>query len=196
MQDLTKKKVSDFLHGHTAYELIPESGKVVLLDVDLPVRQAFHALHEQVSPGGGCWSPGGGGGAYHMEMNGMVVLLDVDLPLRQAFHALHEQVCPGAGAEGAVSERVRRGMLDARGGGGAGSACAQEALYTLHAMSDGGYPKEASPDKAACDFPSVCTHIQSSLCRAGCSLYINLPTMPLLVLLLLLPAGHCISPSV
>jgi hypothetical protein len=47
-QDLTKKKVSDFLHGHTAYELIPESGKVVLLDVDLPVRQAFHALHEQV----------------------------------------------------------------------------------------------------------------------------------------------------
>ena len=33
-----------------AYELIPESGKVVLLDVDLPMRQAFHALHEQ----GGC----------------------------------------------------------------------------------------------------------------------------------------------
>lgn len=30
-----------------AYELIPESGKVVLLDVDLPMRQAFHALHEQ-----------------------------------------------------------------------------------------------------------------------------------------------------
>eukprot|EP00877_Chromochloris_zofingiensis_P006377 jgi/Chrzof1/1993/Cz10g29010.t1 len=45
--DLTRKKVSDFLHGHSAYELIPESGKVVLLDVDLPVRQAFHALHEQ-----------------------------------------------------------------------------------------------------------------------------------------------------
>ncbi len=41
-------QVSDFLHGHTAYELIPESGKVVVIDVDLPVRQAFHALHEQV----------------------------------------------------------------------------------------------------------------------------------------------------
>jgi hypothetical protein len=27
------------MHSHTAYELIPESGKVVLLDVDLPVRQ-------------------------------------------------------------------------------------------------------------------------------------------------------------
>jgi hypothetical protein len=47
-QDLTKKKVSDFLHAHSAYELIPESGKVVLLDLDLPIRQAFHALHEQV----------------------------------------------------------------------------------------------------------------------------------------------------
>eukprot|EP00775_Hariotina_reticulata_P003066 gene3066-3346_t len=47
LQDLTKKKVSDFLHSHSAYELIPESGKVVLLDLDLPIRQAFHALHEQ-----------------------------------------------------------------------------------------------------------------------------------------------------
>lgn len=32
---------------HTAYELLPESGKVVALDVDLPVKQAFHILHEQ-----------------------------------------------------------------------------------------------------------------------------------------------------
>eukprot|EP00195_Chlamydomonas_chlamydogama_P004942 CAMPEP_0202902206 /NCGR_PEP_ID=MMETSP1392-20130828/16719_1 /ASSEMBLY_ACC=CAM_ASM_000868 /TAXON_ID=225041 /ORGANISM="Chlamydomonas chlamydogama, Strain SAG 11-48b" /LENGTH=541 /DNA_ID=CAMNT_0049588939 /DNA_START=491 /DNA_END=2115 /DNA_ORIENTATION=+ len=45
--EYTRKKISDFLHSHTAYELIPESGKVVVLDVDLPVRQAFHALHEQ-----------------------------------------------------------------------------------------------------------------------------------------------------
>ncbi len=40
-------QVREFLRTHTAYELIPESGKVVLLDVELPVRQAFHALHEQ-----------------------------------------------------------------------------------------------------------------------------------------------------
>ena len=38
-----------FLTTHTCYELIPESGKVVILDVGLPIRQAFHALHEQVS---------------------------------------------------------------------------------------------------------------------------------------------------
>lgn len=43
----TRKRVRDFLSHHTCYELIPESGKVVLLDIDLPVRQAFHALHEQ-----------------------------------------------------------------------------------------------------------------------------------------------------
>ena len=43
----TRKRVRDFLSTHTCYELIPESGKVVLLDTDLPVRQAFHALHEQ-----------------------------------------------------------------------------------------------------------------------------------------------------
>jgi 5'-AMP-activated protein kinase regulatory gamma subunit len=43
----TRKKVKEFLTHHSAYELIPESGKVVLLDIDLPLRQAFHALHEQ-----------------------------------------------------------------------------------------------------------------------------------------------------
>ena len=43
----TRRKVKEFLSHHSAYELIPESGKVVLLDIDLPLRQAFHALHEQ-----------------------------------------------------------------------------------------------------------------------------------------------------
>lgn len=54
LQEYTRKKISDFLHSHTAYELIPESGKIVVLDADLPVRQAFHALHEQVSLSAGC----------------------------------------------------------------------------------------------------------------------------------------------
>ena len=44
----TRNKVRVFLQGHSCYELIPESGKVVILDVGLPIRQAFHALHEQV----------------------------------------------------------------------------------------------------------------------------------------------------
>eukprot|EP01025_Chloroclados_australasicus_P065857 TRINITY_DN8987_c0_g2_i1.p1 TRINITY_DN8987_c0_g2~~TRINITY_DN8987_c0_g2_i1.p1 ORF type:complete len:555 (-),score=65.30 TRINITY_DN8987_c0_g2_i1:432-2096(-) len=43
----TLRKIQEFLQSHTAYELIPESNKVVLIDLDFPVRQAFHALHEQ-----------------------------------------------------------------------------------------------------------------------------------------------------
>ena len=35
----TRRKVQEFLRSHACYELIPESGKVVLLDLDLPVRQ-------------------------------------------------------------------------------------------------------------------------------------------------------------
>lgn len=47
MQSCTRKKVHEFLHSHTAYELIPESGKVVLIDYDYSIRRAFHALAEQ-----------------------------------------------------------------------------------------------------------------------------------------------------
>jgi len=47
--EFTRNKVRIFLTTHTCYELIPESGKVVILDVGLPIRQAFHALHEQVT---------------------------------------------------------------------------------------------------------------------------------------------------
>ncbi|XP_019187448.1 PREDICTED: sucrose nonfermenting 4-like protein [Ipomoea nil] len=45
--DLSRNRISTFLSLHTAYELLPESGKVVALDVNLPVKQAFHILYEQ-----------------------------------------------------------------------------------------------------------------------------------------------------
>ncbi|WJX23662.1 AMP-activated serine/threonine-protein kinase regulatory subunit, variant 2 [Trifolium repens] len=44
---ISRQRISAFLSKHTAYELLPESGKVVALDVDVPVKQAFHILHEQ-----------------------------------------------------------------------------------------------------------------------------------------------------
>jgi 5'-AMP-activated protein kinase, regulatory gamma subunit len=47
VQAATRSKVVEFLNVHTAYELIPESGKVVVIDCDYPVRHAFHALHKQ-----------------------------------------------------------------------------------------------------------------------------------------------------
>ncbi|KAI8002835.1 Sucrose nonfermenting 4-like protein [Camellia lanceoleosa] len=40
-------RIMIFLSTHMAYELLPESSKVIALDVDLPVKQAFHILHEQ-----------------------------------------------------------------------------------------------------------------------------------------------------
>lgn len=51
----TRQRIADFLKSHTCHELIPESGKVVLLDLALPVRQAFHALHEQGVPSAPLW---------------------------------------------------------------------------------------------------------------------------------------------
>eukprot|EP00899_Mesostigma_viride_P006563 jgi/Mesvir1/15908/Mv08236-RA.1 len=43
---VSRHLILEFLKSHTAFELLPESGKVVVFDVLLPVKQAFHALHE------------------------------------------------------------------------------------------------------------------------------------------------------
>ncbi|KAL7144498.1 hypothetical protein ABFS83_07G016100 [Erythranthe nasuta] len=45
--EISRHRTAVFLSTHMAYELLPESGKVIALDVDLPVKQAFHILHEQ-----------------------------------------------------------------------------------------------------------------------------------------------------
>lgn len=44
---VSRQRISVFLSTHMAYELLPESGKVIALDVELPVKQAFHILYEQ-----------------------------------------------------------------------------------------------------------------------------------------------------
>ncbi|XP_021904908.1 sucrose nonfermenting 4-like protein [Carica papaya] len=44
---VSRHRISLFLSTHNVYELFPESGKVVALDIDLPVKQAFHILYEQ-----------------------------------------------------------------------------------------------------------------------------------------------------
>ncbi|KAL7178124.1 hypothetical protein ACSBR2_031302 [Camellia fascicularis] len=48
-------RITIFLSTHMAYELLPESGKVIALDVDLPVKQAFHILYEQGIPMAPLW---------------------------------------------------------------------------------------------------------------------------------------------
>ncbi|KAB1201465.1 Sucrose nonfermenting 4-like protein [Morella rubra] len=46
--EVSRHRISLFLSTHTAYELLPESGKIITLDVNLPVKQAFHILYEQM----------------------------------------------------------------------------------------------------------------------------------------------------
>jgi hypothetical protein len=69
--EYTRRKVREFLAAHTVYELIPESGKVVLLDSALPIRQAFH---EQASRGAasrfsGCAQLAQGSTAFGMRLS-------------------------------------------------------------------------------------------------------------------------------
>ncbi|CAL9177347.1 sucrose nonfermenting 4-like protein [Musa acuminata AAA Group] len=42
--------IFELLSTRTAYELLPDSGKVIALDSNLPVKQAFHILYEQGIP--------------------------------------------------------------------------------------------------------------------------------------------------
>ncbi|PIA59046.1 hypothetical protein AQUCO_00400124v1 [Aquilegia coerulea] len=47
--EVSRHRISVYLSTHTAYELLPESRKVITLDVNLPIKQAFHILYKQVS---------------------------------------------------------------------------------------------------------------------------------------------------
>ncbi|RYR30929.1 hypothetical protein Ahy_B01g055714 isoform F [Arachis hypogaea] len=75
----SRQRISAFLSMRTAYELLPESGKVVALDVDLPVKQAFHILHEQGIPMAPLWDFCKG------QFVGVLSALDFILILREYF---------------------------------------------------------------------------------------------------------------
>ncbi|KAF3330770.1 Sucrose nonfermenting 4-like protein [Carex littledalei] len=49
---VSRRRVCDFLSQKNAYDLLPDSGKVIALDVNLPVKQSFHILHEQLEAHG------------------------------------------------------------------------------------------------------------------------------------------------
>ncbi|XP_052195617.1 sucrose nonfermenting 4-like protein isoform X2 [Diospyros lotus] len=53
--EISRRHISVFLSTHTAYELLPDSGKLIALDVNLPVKQAFHILYEQGIPVAPLW---------------------------------------------------------------------------------------------------------------------------------------------
>ncbi|MBA0619329.1 hypothetical protein Godav_028518, partial [Gossypium davidsonii] len=75
--EISRHRIAAFLSRHTAYELLPESGKVVALDVDIAVKQAFHILHEQGIPVAPLWDSCKG------QFVGVLSALDFILILRE-----------------------------------------------------------------------------------------------------------------
>ncbi|TYH46845.1 hypothetical protein E1A91_D11G351400v1 [Gossypium mustelinum] len=75
--EVSRHRIAAFLSRHTAYELLPESGKVVALDVDIAVKQAFHILHEQGIPVAPLWDSCKG------QFVGVLSALDFILILRE-----------------------------------------------------------------------------------------------------------------
>ncbi|XP_078440596.1 sucrose nonfermenting 4-like protein [Wolffia australiana] len=75
--DVSRHRISLFLSAHTAYELLPDSGKVTALDINLPVKQAFHILYEQGFPVAPLWD------SYQGQFVGMLSAMDFILILRE-----------------------------------------------------------------------------------------------------------------
>ncbi|KAH7295609.1 hypothetical protein KP509_27G057200 [Ceratopteris richardii] len=53
--DASRYHIDKFLSNHTVYEILPESGRVVVLDFAMPIKRAFHVLHEQGIPLAPLW---------------------------------------------------------------------------------------------------------------------------------------------
>ncbi|GMI79324.1 homolog of yeast sucrose nonfermenting 4 [Hibiscus trionum] len=75
--EVSRHRIATFLSGHTAYELLPDSGKVVALDVNIAVKQAFHILHEQGIPVAPLWD------SLKGQFVGVLSALDFILILRE-----------------------------------------------------------------------------------------------------------------
>ena len=104
--DASRHLIDNFLSIHTAYEILPDSGKVILasasaqcvaLSIILGVilRSASHS--HIIEREGFLRMPSMSFGPMHIDSHGdmcygQVVALDISLPIKQAFHVLYEQV--------------------------------------------------------------------------------------------------------
>lgn len=75
--DASRQRINDFLTSHTVYEILPDSGKVVALDISLPIKQAFHVLYEQGIPVAPLWD------SDRQQFVGMLTAADFIEILRQ-----------------------------------------------------------------------------------------------------------------
>ncbi|KAM0920130.1 hypothetical protein ACQ4PT_007772 [Festuca glaucescens] len=74
---ISRCRVAEYLNAHTGYDLLPDSGKVIALDINLPVKQSFHILHEQGIPVAPLWD------TYRGQFVGLLSPLDFILILRE-----------------------------------------------------------------------------------------------------------------
>ncbi|TVU44222.1 hypothetical protein EJB05_03658 [Eragrostis curvula] len=74
---ISRLRVSEYLSLHTGYDLLPDSGKVIALDINLPVKQSFHILHEQGIPVAPLWD------SFRGQFVGLLSPLDFILILRE-----------------------------------------------------------------------------------------------------------------
>lgn len=74
------KIFTQFLKSHTCYELIPASGKIVVLDVSLDVKVAFRALTENNIKSAPLWD------SEKEDYVGMITVSDFINILRHFYH--------------------------------------------------------------------------------------------------------------
>ncbi|CAN6296981.1 unnamed protein product [Urochloa humidicola] len=74
---ISRSRVIGYLSSHTGYDLLPDSGKVIALDINLPVKQSFHILHEQGIPVAPLWD------SFRGQFVGLLSPLDFILILKE-----------------------------------------------------------------------------------------------------------------
>ncbi|KAF7044787.1 hypothetical protein CFC21_053971 [Triticum aestivum] len=74
---ISRCRVAEYLNAHTGHDLLPDSGKVIALDINLPVKQSFHILHEQGIPVAPLWD------SFRGQFVGLLSPLDFILILRE-----------------------------------------------------------------------------------------------------------------
>ena len=103
--DTSGARVMEFLQKHTAYELIPESNKVVVLDTKLPIRQAFHAFYEQGIYAAPLWDEDS------QDFVGLLSAGDfIDIPTYPA-NAAAPIIAPAASAAATCHSRDRKSVV-------------------------------------------------------------------------------------
>lgn len=111
--ELSRHHISIFLSANTSYDLFPDSGKVTVLDVNLPVKQAFHILYEQGIPVAPLWD------FYSGQFVGMLSALDFILILREigshGSNLTEEELETHTISAWKAGKRQRYGQLDAHG---------------------------------------------------------------------------------